>query len=101
MTDAGWIIGLVGGGLGILGGLVGQYFSIRNTRSPRERALMIKASVVFWIALVPFFGLIIALPNPYRHLLWIPYCFLLPLGINAVNRMQQKIRSEDSQSQAT
>jgi uncharacterized membrane protein len=101
MKDAGWIIGLVGGGLGILGGLVGTYFSIRNTSSPRERALMINASVLFWIALVPFLGLMIALPNPYRHLLWIPYCFLLQLGINSVNRKQQKIRSEDFQSQAT
>ena len=99
MNNSGWMIGLVGGGLGLLGGLVGQYFSIRNTNSLRERAFMIKASVLFWIALVSFLGLMIALPNPYRHLLWIPYGILLPLGIRTVNRLQQKIRSEDSQSQ--
>jgi hypothetical protein len=99
MNDSGWIIGWVGAGLGILGGLVGTYFSIRNTNSPRERTLMIKASVVFWIALVPFLGLMFALPNPYRHLLWIPYGILLPLGVKLVNRMQQNIRNEESQHQ--
>lgn len=99
MNDTGWIIGWVGAGLGILGGLVGQYFSIRNTNSLRERAFMIKASVVFWIALVLFLGLMFALPNPYRHLLWIPYGILLPLGVKLVNRMQQNIRNADSQHQ--
>jgi len=35
------------------------------------------------------------------NILWIPYGILLPFGINAVNRMQRKFRSEESQSQLT
>jgi hypothetical protein len=40
----------------------------------------------------------IALPNPYRYFLWIPYGILLPLGIIKGNRIQQKIRNEESRA---
>ena len=84
--------------LGIAGGVVGTYFSIRNTKSPRERAFMVKASVVCWIALVLFLTLMFGLPNPYRYFLWIPYGILLPLAIVVWNRKQKKIRQEESQN---
>ena len=87
--------GILGGVLGIAGGILGTYCSIKNTNSSREQAFMIKASVIGWIAILVFLGLMFALPNPYRYYLWIPYGILLPLGIITGNRRQQAIRREE------
>lgn len=97
--NAGWIGGIAGGVIGLIGGIIGTYCSIKNTKGPRERAFMVKASVVCWTAIILFLGLMFALPNPYRYFLWIPYAILLPLGIVFGNRTQQKIRQEESQNQ--
>ena len=58
---------------------------------------MIKVSVIGWIAILVFIGLMFVLPSPYRHILWIPYGILLPLAIVKGNRKQQRIRQEESQ----
>ena len=97
--NAGLIGGIVGGVIGFAGGMVGTYFSIKNTNGPRERSFMVKASVITWIAIILFLGLMFVLPNPYRYLLWIPYAILLPLGIVYGNRTQQRIRKEETQDQ--
>ena len=97
--NAGLIGGIIGGVVGLAGGMVGTYFSIKNTNGPRERAFMVKASIIIWIAVILFLGLMFVLPNPYRYLLWIPYGILLPLGIIHINRAQQSIRKEESQDQ--
>jgi uncharacterized membrane protein YfcA len=94
--NAGLIGGIIGGVVGLAGGMVGTYFSIKNTNGPRERAFMVKASIITWIAIILFLGLMFVLPNPYRYLLWIPYAILLPLGIVYANRTQQRIRKEES-----
>ena len=96
----GVIGGIVGGVLGVAGGILGTYCSIKNTNGSRERAFMIKASVIVWIASLVFLSLIFTLPNPYRYLLWIPYGILLPLGIVMGNRKQQKIRQEESRKKS-
>lgn len=95
--SSGWVGGIAGGLLGLLGGIIGTYFSIRNTNGPRERAFMVKASAVCWCGIVLFLGLMFLLPNPYRQLLWIPYAILLPLGIVYGNRAEQRIRREESE----
>jgi uncharacterized membrane protein YfcA len=97
--NAGWIGGIVGGIIGLIGGIIGTYFSIKNTNGPRERAFMVKAGIVCWIAILLFLGLMFALPTPYRYFVWIPYSILLPLGIRFGNRTQQRIRREESQNQ--
>ena len=96
--NAGWIGGIVGGVIGLIGGIIGTYFSIKNTNGPRERAFMVKAVIVCWIAIVLFLGLLFVLPTPYRYFVWIPYSILLPLGIRFGNRRQQQIRQEESQN---
>jgi len=94
----GWIGGIVGCIIGLAGGVVGSYFSIKNTKGPRERAFMIKSTIVCWIAIMIFLGLLLALPNPYRNFMWIPYSILLPLGIIYGNRRQLAIRQSESQN---
>ena len=91
-----WIGGILGAGIGIIGGIVGTCFSIRNTNGPRERSFMVKACIVGWIAIAIFIVLMLMLPAPYRYLLWIPYGILLPLGIRYGNREQARIRQAES-----
>lgn len=94
----GLIGGIAGGILGLLGGIAGAYFSIKNTNSQRERAFVIKCSVVCFIAISVFCALMLTLPSPSRHFLWIPYSILLPWGIVVGNRKQQRIRETESQN---
>ena len=96
----GAIGGIIGGVGGFAGGVIGTYCSIKNTNSPRERTFMIKVSVIGWIAILVFLGLMSSLPNTYRYFLWIPYGILLPLAIVTGNRKQQKIRQEESQNES-
>jgi uncharacterized membrane protein YfcA len=100
-TGAMWgvIGGIIGSVIGIAGGCVGTYFSIKNTKGPRERAFMIKAAVVCWIGIALFLTLLIGLPSPYRWFMWIPYGILLPLGIRYANRTQRQLRIEENAGQ--
>ena len=94
--DPSMIGGIVGSLLGVAGGLLGTYLSIRNTRGPAERSFVIKAAVACWVAVS---GLLVALttfPDPYRTLVWIPYVFLLVLGVQRIQRIQQRIREQES-----
>ncbi len=91
-TDIGGIFGSV---LGILGGVVGTYFSIRNTNSRRERRFVIRAAIVVWMAL----GLT-ALAVFYRPALrtwaWVPICLMVVVGVPLGNRLQERIRREEA-----
>jgi Ca2+/Na+ antiporter len=93
--EAGMIGGILGGILGTLGGAIGTWCSIRNTRGPRERAFMIRASVVAWVAIAVFLALLLLLPHPYRLWMWLPYGILLPLGIVYLNRRLAEIRASE------
>ena len=90
--NAGIVGGILGAVIGIAGGIVGTWCSIRNTRGPRERAFMIRASVVAWLAIALFLALLLLLPYPYRLWMWLPYGILLPLGIMYTNRRLAEIR---------
>ena len=93
--DAGLIGGLLGAVGGIAGGAIGTYFSVKNTRGPLERAFMVKAAVVAWLAVIVFVILLLVLPRPYSFLLWIPYGLLLPLGIIKINKQQSELRDSE------
>jgi hypothetical protein len=93
---AGLIGGVVGGGVGLLGGVLGTYFSIKNTRGPRERAFVVRAAVACWLLVLAFLAGMYLIPAWYNQLLWLPYAALLLLGIRAWNRAQFRIRREES-----
>ena len=88
--------GIAGGIVGVIGGLIGTYFSIVNTQSRKERAFMIRASIITWVAITGFVALLILLPHPHRLWLWVPYGILLPLGIIKVNRRVAEIRAQEN-----
>jgi hypothetical protein len=91
------LLGAFGGaGIGILGGLVGTYFSIRNTNGPRERGFVVRAAVLCWVAIAAFLAALWFTPKPYDLLLWLPYMAALPFAVRAWNRRQERIRGEES-----
>lgn len=94
--EIGYLGGIMGTIFGFAGGIFGTYCSIRNTKGPLEKRFMIKASVMIWIALSIFLGMLWVLPSPYNFLMWIPYGILLPFGIRYLNRRQQAIRKMES-----
>lgn len=94
--DAGLIGGIGGAAIGILGGLVGTYFSIKNTTGPHERGFMIRVAIVAWVVVSAFVAGLLFLPRPYNFLLWIPYGIALPFGILWCNRRQRQIRGEEA-----
>ncbi len=99
MMDPGVLGGIMGGIFGVMGGAIGTYFSIKNTNGPLERAFMIKASVITWIAVIIFLIVLLTIPVPYNYLAWIPYGILLPIGIYKINKTQAELRERDSMSQ--
>ena len=97
--NAGFIGAIIGGIVGIAGGAVGTYFSIKNTNGPKERAFLINASASFWFFGIIFITLLFVLPSPYQWLLWIPYGIILPISIRVMNKRLSKIKQEESQNQ--
>ena len=92
----GLIGGIAGTVIGAAGGLVGAYFSIKNTNGPRERAFMIKASVLFGVFVAAFVVGVCLLPAPYKPWLVGVYVPVLVAGILVCNRRQAQIRSQES-----
>jgi Ca2+/Na+ antiporter len=93
----GVIGGIIGGIGGVIGGLIGTYFSVKNTKGPKERDFVIKCAVIGWIAIAVLVLLFIYLPNPYKFLLWIPYGFALFIGIRYGNKKQLEIRKQEEE----
>jgi hypothetical protein len=92
----GWIGGSLGVVFGLLGGAVGTYFAVRNTRGPRERAFAVKMSIACWVFVALFVAGMFLLPGWYKHLLWVPYALILGFGIQWSNRVQTRIRQEEA-----
>jgi len=98
MNDAtmGLIGGIAGTAIGCLGGIIGTYFSIKNTKSHRERVFMIKFCATAWLALMVFLAWLMFLPTPFKYLAWIPYGIGLPVGIRYCNRRLLEIRKSET-----
>ena len=92
----GIIGGSVGGGIGILGGAVGTYVGIKSAKSPRERAFMIKASIICWVFVLAFVLGMCLIPGLYK--LWLVPIYVVGLvaGILLGNKKQAQIRLEES-----
>lgn len=96
ITMAGWIGPIVGGGFGLLGGVIGTYFTIKNTNGPRERGFAIKASILCWALVLLFVAGMALIPGWYKLFLVIPYVIGLFVGIRKWNEIQFRIQKEES-----
>ncbi len=47
---------------GLIGGIIGTYFIIKNTSGPAERTFIIKAAMVFWLFVILFISLLLIMP---------------------------------------
>ena len=92
----GLIGGIAGGVLGVIGGLIGSYYSITRTNGPRERAFMVRVTLICWLGVTTFLIASWFTPLPYRPLLWIPYSLLLFRAIRLGNQKQEEIRRQES-----
>ena len=94
--NPGLIGGIVGSIIGVAGGLLGTYFSIKNTNGPRERDFVIKVSIAAWIFVLAFvFGMCL-IPGLYKLFLIPIYLIGLLAGILLWNKQQARIRLEES-----
>ena len=96
--NTGLIGGIIGSIIGLTGGLIGTYCSIKNTNGPKEKAFMIKVSIISWVGILLFLALLLIIPSPYRFLLFIPYGIILPIVIIKGNKTQTKIREEEAKA---
>jgi len=92
----GLVGGIAGSVIGVMGGIVGTYFSIRNSKGPRERAFVIRAAALCWLGVSAFLTFLFLLPLPWRFLPWLVYLPLLFWFIRWGNERQLRARAEDS-----
>jgi hypothetical protein len=95
-TIGGWIGAIVVVGIGLLGGVIGTYFTVKNTKGPRERAFAVKASILCWILVVLFVAGLALIPGWYKLLLVIPYLVGFFFGIRKWNEIQFRIQAESA-----
>ena len=79
--------------------ILGTFWSIKRTKGPRERACMVKASIVLWSAGILFCGLGCALRG-YAGQTFIPWFIFVCLAMSFIKRARQRIRQEEAQHQA-
>ncbi len=88
--------GILGTLLGLLGGAIGMFFAVRNTKGPRERAFVIRACILCLVGVVAYgLGMWIA-PSPYQVGLTVVYVLALLIAIRHWNKRQAAIRAEES-----
>ncbi len=96
---AGSIGGIIGTVIGLAGGVIGTYFSIHNTKTPAERAFMVKGAVAMWIVLALLLAelYLTLLGLVPRWALWTSvglFWVLLTPAIIWSNRRQRQLRGE-------
>jgi hypothetical protein len=92
----GWIGGIGGSLIGIAGGVLGSYCSLRATNGPREKAFVWRMIGLCVLLVAAFLVALFVTPVPYKWFLWLPYPILLITMIRWANRTQQRIRAEEA-----
>lgn len=102
-SDWGWVGGIVGMTLGLAGGIIGTYFSLKNTRTEKERSLMIKFVVGFWAFGLAALSLMLlaafdVLPQAVYWVVWITFmCLLGPFIVLGNRYLDRAARDEPAQ----
>jgi hypothetical protein len=86
--SAGIVGGLVGCTLGVLVGILGTFFCIRNANGAEARVTMIKWALIIWGGLSAFAGLLIVTPKEHCWSIWLLYAAFTYWAVHAMNREQ-------------
>lgn len=95
--------GILGSLIGVAGGAFGTFMSIRNTKSPAERAFMIKCSIWAWIIVTVWVGLYLYVAFCQHDLFqsirfqvayWTIHATTLALVIPWANRRAAELRNQ-------
>ena len=96
--SAGIVGGLVGCTLGVLVGILGTFFCIRNANGAAARVTMIKWALIIWGGLSAFAGLLIVTPREHCWSIWLLYAAFTYWAVHTMNREQATAaRSEPSE----
>ena len=91
------LVAAIGGSvIGVLGGVVGTWCSIRNTGGPRERAFMIRVAVLCWLAVTALLAALWFIPVRHEVLLCLPEIAVLHVALHVGNRKLNQLRKEES-----
>lgn len=97
-SSIGIIGGIIGSIIGLMGGIYGTYVSIKNTKTPEEKSLMVKMSVFIWLAMIFLMGLPLLLSLLGIIPKWSPFvglsifwCIMTPVIIWG-NKKQAELR---------
>ncbi len=89
--------GLAGVIIGLAGGAVGAYYSIKNTNDPKERKFMIKFTVLTAVLVALLLSVVFFIGYPGALWVMVPFFgFALPAMINLGNKKQREIRNKES-----
>ena len=81
------LIGTVLGSIvGVAGGLLGTWMSIRNMPRGEQRSFMARMAVVGWIGALGFCVALLLIPTSWNGFLWLVYVPGLFIFIRHVNR---------------
>ena len=95
---AGWTGILVALIFSLTGTLLGLYHTFKYAPGVRERKIMIWTTIASGCATALFLGFLLSLPNPYRHLAWIPYLGIMALIYFVGKRVMKKVRLKQAQN---
>ncbi len=90
----GLVAAIAGSLIGVMGGALGVYFSVRNATRPRERSLMIRFAGLSFLWLGVLVAWLFLMPSPWGQgavLLSFPGLFAIPW----VNRRATRARALD------
>jgi hypothetical protein len=87
---------VLGSLIGILGGVIGTWYSSRHAKTPDGRRFMVHCAVGVWLGVGVFMAGLLLVPQPYNYLLWIVYVVALVLGIGWMNRHLARLREGDN-----
>lgn len=90
----GLIGAIVGSFIGVMGGAIGVYVSLKNASRPRERALMIRFAGTTALWLLILVGWLFLMPNPWSQaavFLSLPALMVIPW----INRRAIRARALD------
>lgn len=92
----GYIGAIVGGGFGLLGGIIGCWFSIKNARPGPQRCFMINMVWWFWLAALGLAIVVMLVPGPYRFIVIPAFSMILPLWIRWGNKRLKAMEQSDN-----